>query len=196
MADAWNVPALVLADGMIGQMIEGVVLPEPKDPGTRVAKPWASGNRGARPANHISSEYLFPDDCELINNQRYKRYAEMKKELVRFEEVNSEKSELILVAYGTSARVSLGAMQLARKLGIEVGLFRPITLWPFPDKRLAELAAKGKRFLCVEMSMGQMIEDVKLSVNGKSDVLFYGRCGGNIPSEEEVLAEIRRILKK
>ncbi len=196
MADAWNVPALVLADGMIGQMIEGVVLPEPKDSKARVKKTWAIGNRGKRDPNHVSSEYLNPDDCELINNQRFKRYAEMKKALVRFEEINTDKSELILVAYGTSARVSLGAMQLAKKAGIDVGVFRPITLWPFPDKRLAELAAKGKRFLCVEMSMGQMIEDVKLSVNGKSEVLFYGRCGGNIPSEEEVLAEIRRILKK
>jgi 2-oxoglutarate ferredoxin oxidoreductase subunit alpha len=196
LADQWNIPTLVLADGMIGQMIEGVVLPEPKDPKTRVAKPWAAGNRGKRAPNHVSSEYLYPDECEAINNQRYKRYAEMKQKLVRYEEVNVEKSELILVAYGTSARVSLGAVQMAKKLGIEVGLFRPITLWPFPEKRVAELAAKGKRFLCVEMSMGQMIEDVRLAANGKSDVLFYGRCGGNIPTEEEVLAEVRRILKK
>jgi len=181
---------------MIGQMIEGVVLPEPKDPKTRVAKPWAAGNRGKRATNHVSSEYLNPDECEAMNIQRYKRYTEIRQAIVRYEEVNVEKPELILVAYGTSARVSLGAMQLAKKLGIDVGIFRPITLWPFPEKRLAELAAKGKKFLCVEMSMGQMIEDVKLSVNGKSDVLFYGRCGGNIPTEEEVLAEIRRILKK
>lgn len=197
IADKWNVPTLILADGMIGQMIEGVALPDPADRSKRVQKPWAIGRRsGGRVANHVSSEYLNPPECEEMNLGRYKRYAEIQKSAVRYEEVNIDASDLILVAYGTSARVSLGALQAAKKLGIDIGLFRPITLWPFPEKRVAELAEKGKKFLCVEMSMGQMIEDVKLAANGKAETLFYGRCGGMIPTEEEVLAEVRRILKK
>ncbi|MBU0936389.1 MAG: 3-methyl-2-oxobutanoate dehydrogenase subunit beta, partial [Spirochaetes bacterium] len=128
--------------------------------------------------------------------ERYKRYDVMKKTLQRSEEVNIDKAELVIVAYGTSARVALGALEMAKSEGIEIGLFRPITLWPFPDQRLSELAAKGKRFLVVEMSMGQMVEDVRLTVNGRSEVLFYGRCGGVIPTEEEVLAEIKRLLGK
>ncbi len=195
LADQWRMPAMVLADGMIGQMMEGVVLPQPKDPATRIAKPWASGNRPAgRDCNHVDSTHLVPEEFEQANIARFKRYDEMKKLLPRWEEQHVEDADLILTAYGTSARVSLGAMQMARKLGLKVGLWRPITLWPFPEKRLGELA--GKRFLTVEMSMGQYIEDVKLYTHGKSEVSFYGRCGGMIPTEEDLLAEIRRILKK
>jgi len=125
---------------------------------------------------------------------RFLRYEEIKKSEVRFEEVDVESADLILVAYGTSSRVCLGAMQQAKEKGLKVGLFRPITLWPFPSKRMAELAAKGKRFLVVEMSKGQMVEDVRLAVNGRTDVSFFGRCGGMVPSEEDVLAEARRLL--
>ncbi len=195
LADQWRMPAMVLADGMIGQMMEGVVLPQPKDPATRIAKPWASGNRnGRKDVNHVDSTHLVPEEFEQANIARYKRYDEMKKILPRWEEQHVEDADLILTAYGTSARVSLGAMQMARKLGLKVGLWRPITLWPFPEQRLGQLA--GKRFLTVEMSMGQYVEDVKLYTHGKSEVSFYGRCGGMIPTEEDLLAEIRRILKK
>jgi len=195
LADQWRMPAMVLADGMIGQMMEGVVLPQPKDPATRIAKPWASGNRnGRKDVNHVDSTHLVPEEFEQANIARYKRYDEMKKLLPRWEEQHVEDADLILTAYGTSARVSLGAMQMARKLGLKVGLWRPITLWPFPEQRLGQLA--GKQFLTVEMSMGQYVEDVKLYTHGKSEVSFYGRCGGMIPTEEDLLAEIRRILKK
>ena len=108
--------------------------------------------------------------------------------------MNLEKAELVFVAYGTAARVCLGAVQAAKEQGLELGLFRPISLWPFPSGELARLAAQGKRFLAVEMSMGQMVEDLRLAVNGAAPVDFFGRCGGIIPSEEEVLAEARRIL--
>ena len=103
-------------------------------------------------------------------------------------------ADLVFVAYGTSSRICLGALEAAKAEGLKLGLFRPISLWPFPYARLAELAAKGKRFLTVEMSMGQMVEDVRLAVDGKAKVDFYGRCGGVIPSEEEVLAEAKRLL--
>jgi 2-oxoglutarate ferredoxin oxidoreductase subunit alpha len=195
LADQWRMPVMVLADGMIGQMMEAVEFPEPKERATRIAKPWASGNRPAgRPVNHVDSTHLVPEEFEQALHARYKRYEEIKKVLVRYEEHFIEDAELILTAYGTSARVCRGAMQAARKLGLKVGLFRPITLWPYPEKRMGELA--GKRFLAVEMSMGQMVEDVRLYTHGKSEVSFYGRCGGMIPTEEDVLAEIRRILKK
>ncbi len=198
LADKWRMPAMILADGLIGQMMEGVVLPSARDPASLPKKAWAAGHRAgtSREANHITSCWLVPEELEQNNIKRYRRYDEVKRAEVRFEEVNTEKAELIFVAYGTSSRVCLGAVEMAKKLGIELGLFRPISLWPFPDKRLAELAAKGKKFLTVEMSMGQMVEDVRLAVNGKAEVLFYGRCGGVIPSEEEVLAEARRILGK
>jgi len=195
LADTWRMPAMVLADGMIGQMMEGVNLPQPKDPSTRIAKPWAAGNRnGRKDVNHVDSTHLVPEEFEQANIARYKRYDEMKKKLPRYEEQFVEDADLILTAYGTSARVCLGAMQMARKLGLKVGLFRPITLWPFPEQRMGQLA--GRRFLAVEMSMGQYVEDVRLYTHGKSEVSFYGRCGGMIPTEEDVLAEIRRILKK
>lgn len=196
LAERWRMPAMVLADGMIGQMMEAVALPEPKDPAARPIKPWAVGRRQGRDINHVASTELFPAEFQKHLDARYARYAEIKATMQRYEEQGTEDAELVLVAYGTSARVSLGAMQAARAAGLKIGLFRPITLWPFPEKRLAELAGAGKRFLCVEMSMGQMIEDVRLAVNGKAPVDFYGRCGGLIPTEEDLLAEIRTILKK
>jgi len=198
ISDRYRIPVLILADGLIGQMMEGVVLPEPKDPASLPVKPWKVGHQAEmkRDINHVSSMNLVPIELETANIARFKRYEQVKKELCRFEETDVEDADIILVAYGTSARVSLGALQAARKEGLKVGLFRPITLWPFPYDRLNQLASKGKRFLSVEMSMGQMVEDVRLAVNGKAPVDFYGRCGGIIPSEEEVLAEVKRILAR
>jgi len=196
LADKWRVPTMILADGIIGQMMESVSFSPARDLASLPKKPWAAGHQADthRPINHVSSINLVPEELEKMNRERYKRYEEIKKAEVRFEEVNVDKADLVFVAYGTSSRICLGALQMAKELGIELGLFRPISLWPFPEKRVAELAAKGKKFLCVEMSMGQMIEDVRLAANGKTDIHFYGRCGGVIPSEEEVLAEARRLL--
>jgi len=198
ISDRYRIPVLILADGLIGQMMEGVVLPEPKDPASLPVKPWKVGHQVEmkRDINHVSSMNLVPIELETANIARFKRYEQVKKELCRYEETDVEDADIVLVAYGTSARVSLGALQAARKEGLKVGLFRPITLWPFPYDRLNQLASKGKRFLSVEMSMGQMVEDVRLAVNGKAPVDFYGRCGGIIPSEEEVLAEVKRILAR
>lgn len=198
LADTWRMPVLILADGMIGQMMEGVVLPEPRDPAKLPEKPWAAGGqyKTHRPINHVSSINLVPDELEAKVHERFKRYDQIKRREVRLEEVNTDKADLILVAYGTSSRVCLGAQQMAKSQGIELGIFRPISLWPFPYDRISELAAKGKRFLVVEMSMGQMIQDVQLAAAGKAPISFYGRCGGNIPTEEAVLAEARRLLGK
>ncbi|MFZ5860131.1 MAG: 3-methyl-2-oxobutanoate dehydrogenase subunit VorB [Spirochaetota bacterium] len=198
ISEKWRVPVLILADGLIGQMMEGVVLPEPIDPATLPRKPWAVGHavEMGRPYNHVTSMNLVPDELEAANHARYARYELIKKDINRYEEIDVEDADVVFVAYGTSARVSHGALQMARAKGMKVGLFRPISLWPFPYARLHELAEKGKRFLCVEMSMGQMIEDVRLAVNGKAPVYFYGRCGGNIPSQEEVFAEVARLMGK
>jgi 2-oxoglutarate ferredoxin oxidoreductase subunit alpha len=196
LADKWRMPVMVLADGMIGQMMEGVVFPEEKALSSLAKKPWAVGHRvdTGRPFNHITSLNLEPAGLEAQVLARYKRYEEIKKTEVRYEELNVERSDLVFVAFGTSSRVCLGAMEMAKKAGIDLGLFRPISLWPFPYARLAELAAKGKRFLAVEMNMGQMVEDVRLAVAGKAQVDFFGRCGGMIPTEDDVLAEARRLL--
>jgi 2-oxoglutarate ferredoxin oxidoreductase subunit alpha len=196
LADKWRMPVMVLADGLIGQMMEGVVFPPARDPASLPRKAWAVGHQAdtGREYHHISSLYLDPVPFEKAIRSRYERYEEIKKAEVRYEEVNVDKAELVFVAYGTSSRVCLGALEMAKEAGIELGLFRPISLWPFPYDRVAQLAAKGKKLLTVEMSMGQMVEDVRLAANGKSEVLFYGRCGGMVPSEEEILAEARRIL--
>jgi 2-oxoglutarate ferredoxin oxidoreductase subunit alpha len=196
LADKWRMPVMVLADGLIGQMMEGVVLPKQRDLASLPKKAWAVGDqyKTHREIHHITSLNLDPVTFEQDIRKRYARYEEIKKAEIRYEEVNVDKADLIFVAYGTSSRIALGALEAAKREGLELGLFRPISLWPFPYDRIAELAKKGKRFLTVEMSMGQMVEDVRLAVNGVSKVDFYGRCGGVVPSEEEVLAEARRLL--
>lgn len=198
ISEKWRVPVLILADGLIGQMMEGVVFREPIDPATLPRKPWAVGHAAemGRPYNHVTSMNLVPDELEAANRARFARYELIKKDINRYEEIDVEDADVVFVAYGTSARVSHGALEMARAKGMKVGLFRPISLWPFPSARLYELAERGKRFLCVEMSMGQMVEDVRLAVNGKAPVYFYGRSGGNIPSQEEVFAEVARLLGK
>lgn len=196
LADRYKMPVLILADGLIGQMMETVRFPAPIDPASLPRKPWAAGHqaRDGREANHISSMNLEPASLELEVLAREKHYDLVKKELCRYEEIQVEDADLIIVAYGTSARVSMSAVQAARAKGLKVGLFRPITLWPFPYERLNALAIKGRKFLSVEMSMGQMVEDVRLAVNGKAPVEHYGRVGGVIHNEEEVLAAVERML--
>ncbi len=210
LADKWRMPVIIHTDGMVGQMMEGVVLPPEIDPASLPSKDWAVGGMGKakREQRHVTSIHLDPDAFEAIIKDRYARYEKIKAEEVRFESVScgyddidagkgacsAEDADLVMVAYGTSARVCLGARKLAEKEGIKLGLFRPITLWPFPAEPLAKVARNGKPLLCVEMSMGQMVEDVKLSVLGAAPVHFFGRVGGNIPTEEEVFAEAKRIL--
>ena len=199
LADKWRMPALILGDGVVGTMMEGVALPPMRDLSTLPDKSsWAVGEqyKTDRKSRHISSLDLVPAELEKKVFNRFERYAKMAAEETRFEAVECEDADVVIVAYGTSARVSLGAVQEARRQGLKVGLFRPITLWPFPYDRLNALAKRGKRFLAVEMSMGQMVEDVRLAVNGQAPVDFYGRCGGMVPSEEEVLAEVQRLLAR
>jgi 2-oxoglutarate ferredoxin oxidoreductase subunit alpha len=194
LADQYRMPVILLADGVIGQMLEGVALPPEK---TDLPKrEWAVGglwNRKDRSLRHISSLDLIPEELERKTRARFARYETIKEREIRYEQAG-EDGDLTMVAYGTSARVVAGARQLAAREGIKLDLFRPITLWPFPYEALGKIAAKGKPLLTVEMSLGQLVEDVKLASMGKAPVQLLGHCGGVIPTEEEVLAEAKRIL--
>jgi 2-oxoglutarate ferredoxin oxidoreductase subunit alpha len=194
LAEKWRMPVMILADGLIGQMMEGVVLPPARDAAKRPERPWAVGSGAPGKRNHVTSCILDPIELEASIRARYERYARIARERTSFEEVDVDKADLIFVAYGSASRVCLGAIQKAKEEGRRLGLFRPISLWPFPEAELARLARAGKRFLAVELSMGQMVQDVRLAVNGAAAVDFYGRCGGVIPSEEEVLAEAKKVM--
>jgi 2-oxoglutarate ferredoxin oxidoreductase subunit alpha len=189
---------------MIGQMMEGVVLP-PERPFPEVtggaSRDWAVGHMAGRESRHISSIHLVPEELEAATRARFARYEEIKAREIRFEQTGLEGAELTLVAYGTSARVALGAQKLAEKEGIKLGLFRPITLWPFPYAPLAKIAETGKPILTVEMSLGQLVEDVKLAAldiparAARPSIHLLGHSGGVIPTEEEVFAEAKRIIQ-
>lgn len=195
LSEKYRVPAMLLADGTMGQMMEPVSLPEvtsePHD------KSWAvTGTMGKRKHNIINSLYLNPEKLEQKNYERYERYAQIEQNECMWEEFMMEDAEFCVVAFGIAARVSKNAVIAARKEGIKVGMIRPITLWPFPGKVLARAAETCKAFLSVELSMGQMIEDVKLSIDCKRPVSLCNRTGGMIPSPEQVLDSIRKMAKE
>jgi 2-oxoglutarate ferredoxin oxidoreductase subunit alpha len=204
LADEYRIPVIVQADGMLGQMMEGVSLPREKSPEELPGRDWIVGNAGKekRPFRHITSIHLVPEELEAATRIRFKRYEEIKAKETRFEYIGPADAELTLVAYGTSARVCQGAKELAEKAGLKIGLFRPVTLWPFPYQALGKIAASGKPILTVEMSLGQLVEDVKLSVleapedSPRAPVHLLGHSGGVIPTEEEVFGEIKKILGK
>jgi 2-oxoglutarate ferredoxin oxidoreductase subunit alpha len=200
LAEKYRMPVIILADGMIGQMIEGVVLPPEKEAPKR---DWTVGNMAdKKKATHITSIELVPEKLEVMTKARFERYEKVKAAEIRFEEHGCDDADLIMTAYGTAARVCLGAQMMAKKEGIKLGLFRPITLWPFPYEALGKYIAKGKPVLTVEMSEGQLVEDVRLSAfyagaaNAKDNVQLLSHSGGIIPTEEEVFARVKEILKK
>ena len=191
LADKYRMPAMLLADGTMGQMMEPVALPEPSC--HTVEKPWAvTGTKMQRPHNIINSLYLQPEELEQTNLARYERYKEVEANEARWEEYLMEDAEIAVVAFGIAARVSRNAVNAARKEGIKAGLIRPITIWPFPKAPIAAAADKVKSFISVELSMGQMIEDVKLASSCKKPVQLVSRCGGIIPSPDQVLDAIRK----
>lgn len=192
LAEQYRMPALILADGMLGQMMEPVEFPEKKAelPG----RSWATtGTKGERRPNIINSLYLKPDELERTVVERFKRYETVKANEVRVEEYLTGDAEYVVVAYGATARVVRSAVESARAEGIKVGMIRPITLWPFPEKVIADTAKRVKGMLTVEMSMGQMVEDVRLAANGACGVSFFGRTGGIVPTPTEVLREIKKL---
>ncbi|HCH28313.1 MAG TPA: 3-methyl-2-oxobutanoate dehydrogenase subunit beta [Ruminococcaceae bacterium] len=192
LADKYRMPAMLLADGTLGQMMEPVKLPEPSN--CTVEKPWAvTGTQCKREHNIINSLYLKPEILEKTNFERYKRYEQIEAEEPRYESFMMDDAEYCVVAFGIAARVSKNAVVAARKEGIKVGLIRPITLWPFPKKPLAKAADKVKGFVSVELSMGQMIEDIRLATGCKKPVTLCNRAGGMIPDPEQVLKSIKAL---
>ncbi len=194
LADKWRNPVMILSDGILGQMMEPVEFSEDYTP-IKVDKPWATTGAVGRKPNVINTLDIVPESLEQSNFRLLAKYDKIKEEEVRFEEVSTNDADLILVGYGTSARVARSAVELARKRGLKVGLFRPISLFPFPEKQIRALAAPERRFLVVEMSGGQMVEDVRLAVEGRCPVHFTNRMGGLVPTPEEVLEKIVTILE-
>ena len=195
LADEYRTPTMILADGMIGQMMEPVLLPPARDPESLPAKPWAtSGHAGKREHNVINSLYLSPEKLEETNYERFERYAEIQEKHQRQELMSCDDAEIVVVAFGAASRVARTAVREARAKGIKCGLLRPITLWPFPTKAIDQVIEGGaSKFLSVELNMGQMVQDVRLAVNGRGSVDFFGRTGGVLPTPEEVLAAIETV---
>ncbi len=194
LADKYLMTAMILADGTIGQMMEPVSFEEMKI--ETYEKPWAlSGTNCEREHNIVNSLYLKPDELEAKNFERYERYKLVEENEAMWEEYETEDAEFCLVAFGIAARVAKNAVVAARKEGIKVGLLRPITLWPFPKKPLLALADKVKGFISVELSMGQMIEDIRLATECKKPVALCNRVGGMIPTPENILDSIRKAQK-
>ncbi len=195
LADKYRMPAMLLADGTMGQMMEPVVLKAPEE--TPVEKPWATtGTNLEREHNIVNSLYLAPAELERTNLERFERYAKIEQDEVRWEEYCMEDAEICIVSCGITARISRNAIDAARKQGIKVGMLRPITLWPFPKAALAAAAEKVKAFISVELSMGQMKEDVELAIRCKRPVHLCSRVGGMIPTPEEIVAKIEAVAKE
>lgn len=193
VAERYRGPAMILTDAIIGQMLEPIMIPETVH--VEVSpKPWATTGARGRRRNSITSLYIVPEDLERVNLEIQANYRIAKEREVRFQEFDTDDAEVVLVAYGCMARICRTTMNMARKKGFKVGLFRPITLFPFPEKEISALARAGKRFLVAELSAGQMVEDVRLAVNGASEVHFFGRLGGVVPSPVEILEELEEIL--
>jgi 2-oxoisovalerate ferredoxin oxidoreductase alpha subunit len=188
LADKYRNPAIVLTDGFIGQMMEPLEI-EPREV-VPPPKPWAIDGTEKTRGNLINSLYLDPDELEIHVRQLEAKYKSCQEIEPRCELYKADDAEVLLVGYGIVSRVLRSAVEVARAHGIRAGLFRPITLWPYPSKALARVSEHVKRILTVELSTGQMVEDVRLAVNGETPVDFYGRVGGNVPTTEEIHAQL------
>ncbi len=197
LADKYRNPSVMLLDGVLGQMMEPVVLPKPIDPKSLPKKEWAMVGTGKkRQPNVINSLDIDPIELEKHNIKLQNKYKEIEKNEVRCELYNTDNADIYIAAFGSVARISKSVVDLAKEEGIKVGIIRPITLWPFPYKQVEDIAKKGKPILTVELSAGQMWEDIRLGVNGKCETPFFGRMGGMVPSDVEIYKEIKKVLKK
>jgi len=188
LADKYRNPAIVLCDGFVGQMVEPLELVD-REP-VLPEKPWAVKGTAETRKNLVTSIFLETDELEAHQRRMEAKYARAQQEEPRFELYQAEDAEVLLVGYGIVSRVLRSAVIKLRMQGLRAGLFRPITLWPFPSKALAEVAKRVQRVVVVELSNGQMVEDVRLALNAAVSVEFYGRAGGNVPSVEEIEARI------
>lgn len=193
LADKYRNPVLILSDGAIGQMMEKVNFGHHEV--KKIQKPWATtGKPTTRNRNYITSLHILPEKMEAHNLKLEAKFNLMRKNEVRFEEINTTDADYIFVAYGLSARICQKVMDLCRARGIKAGIFRPITLFPFPYDAIHKLADKTKMMMCVELNSGQMIEDVKLGVNGKIPVEFFGKMGGVMPTPEEIEQHFEQLI--
>ncbi len=195
LADKYRMPAVVLADGLLGQMMEPVAFDDAEIVMSDASnKPWAAnGHKNARKHNIINSLYLQAPELERTIKERYERYAEIEKNEPVGVADYCDDADIVVVAYGSTARLAKSAVDEARKQGIKAGVFRPVTLYPFPKNELNAAVKNAKKVLVVEMSMGQMVDDVKLAINCSKPVDFFGRTGGVIPAPAEILAKIKEM---
>ena len=195
LAEKYRTPVMILSDGALGQMMEKVVL-KPEGSLPYPEKPWATtGKLKSRERNFITTLHMESESMEAVNNRLQAKYADMQKE-VRYQLIGAEDADVLLVAFGLTARICSKAAEMAREKGINTAVLRPITLYPFPSDAIARCAKKAAGVLTVEMNAGQMVEDVRLAVNGATPVHFKGRSGGMIPSPEEILVKIEAIAKR
>ena len=200
LAFRYRNPAMILSDGAIGQMMEKVVLPpfKPRRTEEQIAAecPWATTGRiGMRKPNIVTSLELRSEEMEQNNLRIQAKYRVIEEKEVRYEKYKTEDAEYLIVAFGSAARIAKKVIAIAREQGIKVGLLRPITLWPFPSKRIGELGKQVKGILSLEINAGQMVEDIRLAVECKVPVQWYGRLGGIIPEPEEVVEEIKKMTR-
>jgi len=197
VADKYRIVSMILADGILGQMMEIVEFKDEEEIVT-VEKDWAAnGSEMKREHNTITSIYIDPDTLEAHNLKLQAKYREIEKNEVSVEEYNCENADIIVTAYGSVSRIVKNVIAMAEKEGIKVGLVRPKTLWPFPYESVNKAAAQDsvKGVLCTELSAGQMLDDVKIAVNGLKPIEFHGRLGGNLPTQQEILDKIKDMLK-
>ncbi len=193
MADKYRNPMLILGDGMIGQMMEPVEFKKEVDPEELPRKEWATDGSPDRERNKLTSLALDAKVLEDLNLDIKEKYDRMREEEVRYDEYKLDDAEIVLVAFGTTARICISAIDEVRKEGIKAGLLRPITLFPFPTEPISDLCDQVEQFLTVEMNTGQMVEDVRMAVSGRRPVEFYGRTGGVVPSIEEICEKIKEM---
>ncbi len=195
LADKYRMLCMILGDGTLGQMMEPVAFRD-EEPIIEPEKPWAACGRGGRAEhNTVTSIYIQPDDLERKNQELVDKYKIIERDEVRYEAIGIEDAEIVIVAFSTCSRICRNVMRQAAEKGIKVGMIRPITLWPFPKQIIRDTAAlpNVKAFLDIELSAGQMVEDVQIAVRGQKPVHFYGRMGGNLPMQKEILDKIIAI---
>jgi len=194
IADRYRIPTVIMGDGNLGQMMEPVEFKDKEDI-EDIEKPWATtGTKMQRSNNMVTSIHIQPEVLESVNRKLQDKYKVISEKETRFESFNCEGADIIVTAYGSVARIVKNVIKDAEKEGIKVGLIRPITLWPFPSDEFKKYCDSANAFLSVEMSAGQMVEDVRLAVEGAKPVHFYGRMGGIIPTQREILDEIKKII--
>jgi 2-oxoglutarate ferredoxin oxidoreductase subunit alpha len=195
LSDLYRIPAMVLADSVLGQMKESII-PNPRPVVELPAKDWAVRGTGGGQQNVVKSLYLGDGEMEKFHWKMHARYQELADKESRWEEYQTSDAELIVTAFGCTSRIARTAVEMARAEGIKVGLMRPITLFPFPKKAYADLSTRCKKWLTIELSTGQMVDDVRLSVARDTDVDFYGRPpgAGSLPTPEELFNQIKKIM--